>query len=365
MNRRDVSKPAPTAGSDQPGETQAPKTRMVTVRAVAVALLLMPVNAYWVICMEAMRYSGHPTTISLFFNVVFILVVLIGLNALVRKVRPQAAFAPGELLTVYIMLALGSAIAGHDMIEVLTPILAHATYFARPENGWATDILPFLPKWLVVSDHKALLGFYTGAGTLYDRHTLRAWIGPVLWWTLFLSLLGFLMLCLNTLLRRQWTESEKLSYPLVTLPLEMVNPKTQLFKTRLFWMGVAVAATLELWNGLAYLYPSIPMLPLKNSNSAQNLQSYFTTPPWNAIGWTPVAIYPFGIGLGMLLPVDLLFSAWFFAWVWRLEGVVGAAMGYSDIPGFPYMEQQSFGAYIGLAVFALWTSRAHFVRIWR
>jgi hypothetical protein len=28
------------------------------------------------------------------------------------------------------------------------------------------------------------------------------------------------------------------------------------------------------------------------------------------------------------------------------------------------MEPQSFGAYIGLAVFALWTSRSHFVRIW-
>src|SRR5580704_316060 len=178
MKTTDVSKPAPTAGTDQQSEIAPPRVRMVTVRAVAVALLLMPVNAYWVICMEAMRYSGHPTTISLFFNVVFILVVLIGLNALLRKVWPRVAFAPGALLTVYIMLALGSAIAGHDMIEVLTPILAHATYFARPENGWATDILPYLPKWLVVSDHKALLGFYTGTGTLYDPHTLRAWIGP-------------------------------------------------------------------------------------------------------------------------------------------------------------------------------------------
>ena len=68
-----------------------------------------------------------------------------------------------------------------------------------------------------------------------------------LFWTLFLSLLGFMMLCLNTLLRRQWTESEKLSYPLVMLPLEMVNPRTQLFKSRLFWTGAAVAAVLEIW----------------------------------------------------------------------------------------------------------------------
>ena len=350
--------------SEPPTTTVQERPRMVTGRAVLLALLLMPFNAYWIISMEVMRYSGHPTTISLFFNVVFILTVLLGLNALLKRFLPRLALYPGELLTVYIMLALSSAICGHDMIEVLMPLLAHAYYFARPENSWAADILPHIPRWLTVSDPQALSEFYLGTGSLYSPHNLRAWMGPVFWWTFFLSLLCFLMLCMNTLLRRQWTESEKLSYPLVMLPLEMVNPRTQLFKTKLFWYGFGIAALLEVWNGLSYLYPSLPMLPLKNSGAAQNLQTYFTTTPWNAIGWTPVAIYPFGIALGMLLPVDLLFSAWFFTWFWRMERVFGAATGYADIPGFPYVEEQSFGAYIGLAVFALWTSRKHFIRIW-
>jgi len=338
---------------------------MVTGRAVLIALLLMPLNAYWVIRMEVVRYSGHPTTISLFFNVVFLLAALLGLNALLGRVWPRAKLAPGELLTVYIMLALASAITGHDMIEVLLPILAHAHYYARPENGWQTDILPYLPKWLSVSDPTALKQFYTGAGSFYDLHNFQAWLVPVLWWVAFLTLLGFVMLCINTILRRQWTENEKLAYPLVVLPLEMVNPNTQLFRMRLFWWGVALSAALELWNGLAYLYPSMPMLPLKRFGAAQDLNTYLTAPPWNAIGWTPVAIYPFGIALGMLLPVDLLFSAWFFTWVWRLERVFGAVYGYADIPGFPYVEEQSFGAYIGVALSALWISRRQLLTIWR
>ncbi|HLK55442.1 MAG TPA: DUF6785 family protein, partial [Chthonomonadaceae bacterium] len=114
-----------------------------------------------------------------------------------------------------------------------------------------------------------------------------------------------------------------------------------------------------------YLYPQIPMLPLKRSGPLQDLNTYVTASPWNAIGWTPIAVYPFGVALGILLPTDLLFSAWFFTWVWRMERVFGAAYGYSDIPGFPYVEAQSFGGYIGLAVSALWVSRSHFVRIWR
>ncbi|HSV73296.1 MAG TPA: DUF6785 family protein [Chthonomonadales bacterium] len=336
---------------------------MVTPRALLVALLLMPVNAYWVNKMEVVRYLGHPTTISLFFNVVFLLVLLIAANALVRRTFPKAAFAPAELLTVYIMLALGSAVTGHDMIQVLLPILAHAHYFQRPENNWTTEIVPHIPTWLTVTDQSALEEFYTGVGTLYSARSLNAWLGPALWWSGFLTLLGFIMLCINTLLRKQWTESERLSYPLVALPLEMVSPRTQLFRSRLFWYGATISAVLGIYNGLAFLYPTLPLLPLKRHGPGQDL--VFPSPPWNALGWTPVALYPFGVALGMLLPVDLLFSVWFFSWFWRFQSVFGAVFGYSQIPGFPYREAQSFGAYIGLAVFALYVSRHHFVAIWR
>jgi hypothetical protein len=337
--------------------------RMVTARAVLLALLLIPVNALWVVKMEVTRYAGHPTTISLFFNVVFWLTVLLGLNAVVRRVAPRAAFAPGELLTVYIMVALASALAGHDMIEVLTPILSHAVHFADGGNGWADKILPYLPTWLTVQDKDALKDFYQGTGTLYAWPNLRAWLMPVLYWTGFLTTLGFVMLCLNTLLRRQWTENEKLAYPLVALPLEMVSPRTNLFQTKLFWIGALLAGSMQIWNGLAFWYPQIPMLPLRFAGGSQDLATYMTSRPWNAIGWTPMAVYPFGVALGMLLPLDLLFSSWFFAWVWRMQRVVGAAIGVSDMPGFPYVEAQSSGAYMGVAVFALWVSRRHFIQI--
>jgi hypothetical protein len=349
--------------SQEKNDAPAFRPRMVTVRAVLLALLLIPLNALWVVKMEVTRYAGHPTTISLFFNVVFLLAALLLANAAVRRLAPRAALAPGEMLTVYVMLALSSAVAGHDMIEVLTPILAHAAYFARPGNEWESKILPHLPPWLSVSDPRALEEFYTGIGTLYAPHNLKAWLRPVLAWTGFLTLLGFVMLCLNTLLRRQWTQNERLAYPLVALPLEMVSPRTRLFTSRAFWLGALLVGAMELWNGLAYLYPSLPMVPLRMQGPAQNLGTYLTSPPWNAIGWTPIALYPFGVALGMLLPVDLLFSAWFFAWVWRAERVAGAMYGFSGLPGFPYVESQSFGAYMGIALFALWVSRRHFIHI--
>src|SRR3954449_8871143 len=71
--------------------------KAVTWRSVLLCLLLLPINAYWVVQMEVVRYSAHPTTISLFFNAIFILLCLTVLNRLVWKVAPRAALQRGEL----------------------------------------------------------------------------------------------------------------------------------------------------------------------------------------------------------------------------------------------------------------------------
>src|SRR5579859_1410111 len=78
-----------------------PYIRAVTRRSVALCLLLLPINAYWVVQMEMVRYSAHPTIISLFFNVVFILLLLTLLNRWVERFAPRFALSRAELLFLY------------------------------------------------------------------------------------------------------------------------------------------------------------------------------------------------------------------------------------------------------------------------
>src|ERR1051326_1273102 len=56
------------------------RNKAVTWRSVLLCLILLPINAYWVVQMEVVRYSAHPTTISLFFNTIFILLCLTLIN---------------------------------------------------------------------------------------------------------------------------------------------------------------------------------------------------------------------------------------------------------------------------------------------
>src|SRR5207249_12183267 len=95
---------------------------------------------------------------------------------------------------------------------------------------------------------------------------------------------------------------------------------------RLLWAGAGLSGGIGVLNGLALWYPNIPSIPVK----IQDMSPYFTTAPWNAIGWTPVSLYPFAIGMSYLLPVDLLFSCWCFYLLWKVEGIRVAALALAE-----------------------------------
>ena len=333
----------------------------VTVKSLLIASFLIPINCYWVIEMEVIRYSGHPVTISLFFNVIFTLFVIVGVNQFLKWFSPRSALNQGELIIIYLMLSIASGITGHDMLEILVPMLGHAFRFATPENEWRELLLPYLPEWLTVSDNKVARGYYEGELSLYSAEQLIGWVSPVLWWTTFIFVLVFGMFCINVIVRKRWIEHEKLSYPIIQLPLQMTETQRQaFFRNRMMWLGFVIAGTLALLNGLHFIFPVVPGLRTR----IQSFQ-FFTDEPWNAMGRIPLSFYPFAIGLGFFMPLDLSFSCWFFFWFWRLMRVAGAAMGLQSLPRFPYMNEQASGGYIALAVIALWASRKHLIAVIR
>ena len=109
-------------------------------RAVFIGTLLLPANAYWIASGEATS-----TTVSLFFNIIFILFILLLLNLLFKQLAPNAALNQGELLIVYVMLSISSGIAGLDMMRVLMAVLVGPFWYARPENEWAELFWRFIP----------------------------------------------------------------------------------------------------------------------------------------------------------------------------------------------------------------------------
>lgn len=338
----------------------------VTPRAVLIGLALLPVNVYWIIYTELVRGGIWPTVMTLLFTAVTTLALLIGVNLAVARRWPVLALSRAELLTIYTMLSVGSALAGTDVLQTLIHTMGRSTWYATPENGWATRITPYLPDWLVVKDREILRGFYEGSSSLYRPAVLAAWCRPLGAWLLFIAAMLTTMFSLNVLSRRQWADAERLNYPIISLPIELTRTDPPFLRQPLLWVGICLAGGLDVLNGLHHLYPSVPMV---NTKVLVNLNEYLLQPPWSGVGWMPITIYPFAIGLGFLIPLDLVFSCWFFYLVWKAERVFVTAYALdptcmrASFDG-PYSQEQVTGVWIATLLYTAWSGRAHLRVVW-
>lgn len=323
------------------------------LRPVLITIALIPLNSYWIAYQEVAWYA-RLTYVVPFPNVIFTIFLLTALNVLLSRFSKNA-LTHQELLVIYILFSMASAISNNLMLAEVIPSFGYAYRYATPENEWKEVVWKHLPSWLTVNEKDVLTGYYEGDSSLYDVHTIRTWLSPVLAWSSFTLVMVFVMLCMSVVLRRQWTESERLTYPTIRLPLEMINPKSGFFRNRLMWMGFAVAGGICLINGLGVLYPSIPQIPIKR----MNVSHYFVSKPWSAMRPLHIGFYPFIVGIGFLMPLDLSFSCWSLYLFRKSQRVFGSIVGLTSISGFPFFKEQEIGAVIGLCMAALWNGREH------
>ena len=334
-----------------------PTKKRSKARAWILGSLLIPVNCYWIIQTEHMRLAGGPTAFSFFFNAIFTLLVLFLLNLGLRRFAPNVAFDNRELLTIYILVNMASAICSVSMLPLVLPGISYAFWGATPENEWQELFHRYIPRWLAVDDLSVLKGYYHGEATFYTAKNLKAWVTPLLWWSFFAFVLIFVMLCINVIVRRQWIEKEKLSYPIAEIPLNLVRPDSY---SRLVWIGVIIGVVINVINGIHFMYPAFPGLTFVKR---RHIGHIFASKPWTALRAMRISLIPSIIGLSFFMPLDLLFSCWFFYFYWQFMRVLGALAGWRTYPGygaFPYIVQESVGAYLAILVVAIWLGRRHF-----
>lgn len=340
----------------------------VTPRAVILAILLAIANDYWVVQLEVVRYS-FATYAAPFYNVIFTLFVVTLANMLVRRILPRLAMSRAELLTIYVMLSITTAVCSHHMAEILVSLMGYPTWFKTPLESGGISFVDKIPKWLTVTDSTSLTNFYQGNSSLYIVQNFLPWLKPAMWWSAFGCALILTMLCLSSILRKHWTESERLTFPIIQLPLEMASEDGALFKNRLMWAGFAIAGILTFMAGIHHLYPYIPALRI----ARQDVGQYFSTPPWNGMGGLWIGFYFFAIGLAFLMPLDLSFSCWFFFILLKLTIVMSTATGWNQLrvagggfdKAYPFVASQSFGAYIGMFAMIIWSSRKYLASVLR
>ncbi len=334
----------------------------VTPRALLIGLILTIVVDFWIHYAELIMggVQGHSAlaNTSIPVGAFSLMFVLTGVNLLCRHVLPGLALRPAEMLVVYVMMTTSSVLSSSGQLHFVIPTVAAAYHYATVENGWAGIFHRFVPPWMAQTNPAVLSGFYQGKTAV----PVPLWLPQMATWIGFMCALAGASLCVVVILRRQWVDQERLAFPTVALPLAVLEEKTPVFRRGLFWLGFVLPFGVSLINTIALNVPSVPAVNLRSN---LDLQTFLTSPPWNAIGSTPLSFYPFVIGIAYLIPVDVTFSCWFFTLVTRAERVFGAAAGIdagtsgSQQATFPYQGHQGAGAFIALTVVSLWMARGY------
>ncbi|MDA0337982.1 MAG: hypothetical protein O2782_22665, partial [bacterium] len=215
--------PSPATNAEDrhhaPASVRIPEPGAVTYRSLLCGALLsiaLGVAAPY----ENLLISGSPMHFdysspgAVFFFLLFLLIV----NPVVALLRWRWRFSAAELATVYIMAAVACTLPTEGLIAKLLPRISSGGYFSTPENGWAEQILPFVPEWMRVTDPQAIKWFYEGLPTGTPL-PWGAWVAPLLMWVPMLLAAYGAMVCLMVLVRRQWIEHERLTFPLVQVPI--------------------------------------------------------------------------------------------------------------------------------------------------
>ncbi|HEX5323627.1 MAG TPA: DUF6785 family protein [Capsulimonadaceae bacterium] len=350
----------------------------LTARAVLLGLLAVLVTVWMVSYAELVTGQIMIGYLQVPPVVVFLLFLVAGVNMAVRRHSPGKELRPPELATIYVMMLPAAMISSHGLLQRVLPVMVAGNYFATRANNWQNVFFLHTPGWIVPWDphggvRQPITKWFFEGLRRGQPLPWQPWIAPLAAWLALMALVYGAFLCMAAILRKQWVDSERLSFPLVQLPLELIGMRgetgrdgaSSLFTSPLGWAGFALPFIVFNINGLHNVIPISPSIPLYIG-----LNSYMPGAPWNTISYFVLNISFMAIGFFYLLPTELLFSLWFFYLLGKGEEVFAATIGYQT-PGAPHAAVHTFigaqteGAWLVLVVVYFLLARPHLAAVWR
>ena len=317
---------------------------------------------YGSMVIQGSRLGLSSATPAAFF---LLFVLLLTLHVFLGALNRAWAFSRGELVTIFVMMAVATAIPTRGVIGMLLPMITGTFYYATPENQWADQVHPFLSGWMVVFDPEAVKAFYEGTQGS-SSIPWHVWLGPLLRWFVFYAAFYATIISAISMLRRQWVDNERLVFPLAQVPLALIQDGADgekkilkpIFRNPVMWCGLLLPLFINSVNALHHYFNFIA--PIVPSTSIEI---------FNRTATLGIRINFLMFGFAYFINSNIAFSLWFFYLLhvvqeslftyvgifnpeelgpWTGSGPVGAIMGH-----------QMMGALITLVCYGLWTARPH------
>lgn len=176
--------------SDAPAQSQgvAPERRAVSARAVVIGLVFAALLCALTPSNDFKLLSTYIAGTQFPMGALWVELLLVLINAVLWKWRPRSAFTKGELLTVWVLIAVPSGIPSSGMMRYFLGHLLVPHYFSDSNNRWQELVWGGTPRWLQVTDKAAVKHFYEGYPWGEEHIPWEGWIGPLFFWGILVVL---------------------------------------------------------------------------------------------------------------------------------------------------------------------------------
>ncbi len=343
----------------------------MTFRAIVIAIVLSVISVAWIHQSSLVQTPGLvyapvylcsvPPVPALMF-----LVLLVAVRPLLAKLGVKRTLTRPELLAIYAFLVLSIPPVTFGIIELLLPAITAPVYFSMPQNDTA-ELAAQLPQWFYPHDAEVIRTMYEGSDD--GSVPWSAWLVPLGVWTAFLTLLFGTGLCAVSLFRRQWTEHERLRYPMLFIPLDVTIDKGRsesgeaiggFLRNPMVWLAVGLVALHHGLNIANAYNPAVMAL-----RERYRIGQIFTEEPWTPFRGLAFFHRPEMIGFGYFVSLEVLFSVWLLHLMGPMTQTAARAFGYRAPGGWPYVQEQGTGAFVMMLIVLIWSARAHLGRMLR
>jgi len=233
------------------------------------------------------------------------------------------------------------------------------------------------PKWLfptLNASDPAITGYW--GRDVSDENGLRGWVDAVPWsmwaapaiaWGTLVAMIYGAIICLAVIVRKQWVEIERLSFPLATVYLSLIEPPNparwvnELLRSKRFWLAAAVPFVLHGSHALmVYTDGAWPEIPTKF-----DLRSILSESPWTYAGWgiRSSNLFFSVIGITFFIQTKVAFSLWSMFLLAEVAKMTSASAGREMTPAM--QRDEAFGAIVAFAIAILWMGRHHWWHVVR
>ncbi|HAA77869.1 TPA: hypothetical protein DCE37_22415, partial [Candidatus Latescibacteria bacterium] len=358
--------PVPITQTDS---SEAEGSSVITKRSLIVGIGMAVLMPFWPTYTSLILHSTRADHSHLSMAMLIPFVALLVINAFLE--RRGIGFSPTELLTVCCIGFVAAIMQGEWITVWFLQMLTMPAYYASAENRFDEFLLPHMPDWTTITNREAVRGFYEGLvpGTAFPW---AEWFTVLFWWGALIASILCIHLCLSVLLRKQWMEYEKLSFPVATAMLELtgVSGSTGTLRTlagnRLFQWGFGLTLAIIGWNVFTWFTINLPMFPFLAGRYGRHVLPI--APGFPSIVTTFVLLT---FCLGYFCKLEVLFSLWFFHGINILiVGIMnrfGLDLGANDpySSAHPAMGFMTFGGMIVFVGWGFWIARDHFRDIFK